>query len=159
MRWLRRLEMICGVGTVLAGAAALVYAGATASNSVNGCTTQGSFTYCEVTSSSELTSASAPGWPGVILAVLLFTPILIGLLGFCIGDSVSRARGSLLMLWLFALLLSGAMVVALLPLFIVVRPLVLPTGWLFLPAVALGFATALLGTIAPRSHSSGHGTY
>lgn len=148
MGWRRRIELFCGIATVVLGAAGLAYAGMNASDATGNCVTTGNLTYCQSSSSGELASTSAPGWPGVILAALLFTPILVGVLGFTIGDSVSRARGSLVLLWLFALLLAGAVVVALLPLVTVVNPPILPSGLLFLPTAVLGFATALLGVWA-----------
>src|SRR5579863_371908 len=150
MRNLQRFELVCAVATALAGLAALVYAGYLASTQPSSsCTIQGTITYCQgtvspsflVTSSNSL--ISTPSWPEVILAILLFTPILLAILGFTIGDSISRARGSLPFLWISVLFLAGATTVALLPRFMVVQPPTLPDGVLFFPSVVLGAATAV----------------
>jgi hypothetical protein len=148
---LRRIELLSGIATVAAGVAGLALVAATVGDERSGCVTNGSFTYCRLSGPGSMATANpAPDWPGVVLATLLFTPILLGVLGFTFGDSIWRARGSLSFLWLFALLLAAAAGVALLPLVVEVQGTMLPSGLWFLPSTALGLATAVLGTLAAR---------
>lgn len=146
----RRIELILGILTAVLGVAGLAVALGAPSN----CHVQGTVTFCEMGgTASQASLTSGPGWPGVILATLLFIPIVLAVLGFTIGDSVSRARGSLVFLWICALLLAAATTVALLPRLMFVQPPILPNGVLFLPSVVLGVVTATLGTLAWRRTS------
>lgn len=129
----RRIELLSGIATLVAGLAALSYAAFGALNGGDACITQGTTTDCE------------PASAAVVLATLMFTPILLGILGFTLADSSGRGRGSLPFLWLFALLLAVATGVALLPLVVIARGLHLPSGFSFLPSVALALATGRTG--------------
>ena len=133
--WLRRLELLAGVLGGALGLAALGYAlfaplGEQCTNS----STQGNQSIC-----SPVSLAQAQGLASLSFAVTLFGGLSLGVAVFAVCHSLLQRPALLTLLWVCAVLLCFATLLA-----------VLTIGVFFVPADALALLACVTGTLASR---------
>lgn len=140
---LRRVELILGVLTAVLGLATLAFAlGAPLGTSTRSCTTSQTIGQppqvdCSQAGTWQVSLIQTQGLLSLLPAILIFSSILLAILGFSLTHRRSGSRASLTFLWIFTALLWVMMVLA-----------GFSIGLFFFPTAVLALVTAILASIA-----------
>ena len=133
--WLRRLELLAGVLGGILGLAALGYAlFAPLGEQCTGSSTLNGQTIC-----SPVSLAQAQGLASLSFAIMLFGGLSLGVAVFAVSHSLLQRPRLLVLLWVCAVLLCFATLLAMFSI-----------GMFFVPADALALVACITGTIASQ---------